>query len=61
MVSNNEIDSEEFADLIADQKLGAEQFVNTQAVSAQAHSQQLTVQLLNMALTTLGPAFGVRR
>jgi hypothetical protein len=55
MLSNKEIDHEEFEDLVADEKLTAEQFVNTQAIDAQAHSKRLTVQLLDIALTKVVP------
>jgi len=46
MLSNGEIDKEEFDDLIADQRLAAEQFVHTQAIGAQVRQQRLTLQLL---------------
>ena len=56
MVSSKEIDNEEFADLIADQKLAAEQFVNTEAIDARARGQRLTIQLLDVAATKIVPA-----
>jgi hypothetical protein len=56
LLSNGEIDKEEFDDLIADQKLVAEQFVNTQAIGAQARTQRLTMQLLDLTITTIAPA-----
>jgi hypothetical protein len=56
LLSNGEIDKEEFDDLIADQKLAAEQFVNTQAIGAQARTQRLTMQLLDLTITTIAPA-----
>jgi hypothetical protein len=56
MLSNNTIDKEEFDDLMADQKLEAEQFVNTQAIGAQAHGQHLTLQLLDLTATKIVPA-----
>ena len=56
MVSSKQIDDEEFEDLIADQKLAAEQFVNTKAIDAQAQGQRLTVHLLDMAVTKVVPA-----
>ena len=56
LLSNGEIDKEEFDDLIADQKLAAEQFVNTQAIGAQARTQRLTMQILDLTITTIAPA-----
>jgi hypothetical protein len=56
LLSTGEIDKEEFDDLIADQKLVAEQFVNTQAIGAQARTQRLTMQLLDLTITTIAPA-----
>ena len=56
MLSNGTIDKEEFDDLMADQKLAAEQFVNTQAIGAQAHGQRLTLQLLDLTATKIVPA-----
>jgi hypothetical protein len=56
MLNNGEIDKEEFDDLIADQKLVAEQFVNTQAIGVQARQQRLTLQLLDLTITTIAPA-----
>src|SRR5260221_12832968 len=50
MLSNNTIDKEEFDDLMA------EQFVNTQAIGAQAHGQHLTLQLLDLTATKIVPA-----
>jgi hypothetical protein len=56
LLSNGEIDKEEFDDLIADQKLAAEQFVNTRAIGAQAREQRLTLQLLDLTITKIVPA-----
>jgi hypothetical protein len=56
MLSNGEIDKEEFDDLIADQRLAAEQFVHTQAIGAQVRQQRLTLQLLDLTFTKLAPA-----
>jgi hypothetical protein len=56
MLSNGEIDREAFDDLIADQRLAAEQFVNTQAIGAQARQQRLTLQLLDLTITKIAPA-----
>ena len=56
MLGNGEIDKEEFDDLIADQKLAAEQFVNTQAIGAQIHQKRLTLQLLDLTITKIVPA-----
>jgi hypothetical protein len=56
MLGNGEIDKEEFDDLIADQKLAAEQFVNTQAIGAQTRQQRLTLQLLDLTITKIVPA-----
>lgn len=56
MLSEDRIDKEEFDDLMADQKLAVEQFLNTQAIGAQAHSQQLTLQLLDLTATKIVPA-----
>jgi hypothetical protein len=56
MLSNGEIDKEEFDDLIADQRLAAEQFVHTQAIGAQVRQQRLTLQLLDLTVTKLAPA-----
>jgi len=56
MLSNGEIDKEEFDDLIADQRLAAEQFVNTQAIGAQARQQRLTLQILDLTITNIVPA-----
>jgi hypothetical protein len=56
MLSNGEIDKEEFNDLIADQRLAAEQFVHTQAIGAQVRQQRLTLQLLDLTVTKLAPA-----
>ena len=56
MLSNGEIDKEEFDDLIADQRLASEQFVHTQAIGAQVRQQRLTLQLLDLTVTKLAPA-----
>jgi hypothetical protein len=56
LLSNGEIDKEEFDDLIADQKLAAEQFVNTQEIGAQARTQRLTMQILDLTITKIAPA-----
>jgi cell division FtsZ-interacting protein ZapD len=56
MLSNGEIDKEEFDALIADQRLAAEQFVHTQAIGAQVRQQRLTLQLLDLTVTKLAPA-----
>src|SRR5260221_14729745 len=53
MLSNNTIDKEEFDDLMADQKLAAEKFVNTHSCGAQAHGQNLTLQLLDLTATKI--------
>ena len=56
LLSNGEIDKEEFDDLIAAQKLAAEQFVNTQEIGAQARTQRLTMQILDLTITKIAPA-----
>jgi hypothetical protein len=56
MVSSKKIDKDEFDDLIADQKLAAQQFVNMQAIDAQARSQRLTIEVMDMAVTKVVPA-----
>ena len=56
MLSNGEIDKEEFDDLIADQRLAAEQFDNTQRIEDQQRRARLTLRVLQLAATTIGPA-----
>ena len=56
MLSEGRIDKEEFDDLMADQKLAAQQFLNTQTIGAQAHGQHLTLQLLDLTATKIVPA-----
>jgi hypothetical protein len=48
-LSNGEISKEEFDDLIATQKLVAEEFVNIQPIGEQARQERLTLQILNLA------------
>jgi hypothetical protein len=56
MLSNETIDKDEFDDLMSDQQMSAEQFVNTQAISAQAGGKRLTLQLMDLAVTKIVPA-----
>ena len=41
---------------MSDQQMSAEQFVNTQAISAQAGGKRLTLQLMDLAVKKIVPA-----
>ena len=56
MLSNGEIDKEEFENLIADRQRAAEQFANTQRIEGQQRRARLTLRILQLAATTIGPA-----
>jgi hypothetical protein len=56
MLHDGTIDKEEFDDLMSDQKLAAEQFVNTQAIGARAGGDRLTLQFLELTATKIVPA-----
>lgn len=54
-LSNGSLDQDEFNELIAAQRAAAEQFVNTQAIAGQARARQLTLNIIDIAVTKVVP------
>lgn len=54
-LSNGSLDQDEFNELIAAQRAAAEQFVNTQAIAGQARARQLTLNVIDIAVTKVVP------
>jgi hypothetical protein len=54
-LSNGDLNQEEFNELIEAQRAAAEQFVNTQAIAAQARARDLTVTVLDIAVKKVAP------
>jgi hypothetical protein len=54
-LSNGDLDQEEFDELIEAQRAAAEQFVNTQAIAGQARARELTLTVLDIAVTKVAP------
>ena len=52
---NGDLDQDEFNELIEAQRAAAEQFVNTQAIAGQARARELTLTVLDIAVTKVAP------
>jgi excinuclease UvrABC ATPase subunit len=54
-LSNGDLNQAEFNELIEAQRAAAEQFVNTQAIAGQARARELTLTVLDIAVTKVAP------
>jgi hypothetical protein len=54
-LSNGDLDEDEFNELIAAQRAAAEQFVNTQAIAGQVRARDLTLNVIDIAVTKVVP------
>ena len=52
---NGDLDQDEFNELIEAQRAAAEQFVNTQAIAGQARARDLTLNVIDIAVTKVVP------
>lgn len=52
---DGELDQDDFNELIEAQRAAAEQFVNTQAIAGQARARQLTLDVIDIAVTKVVP------
>ena len=54
-LSSGELDQDEFNELVEAQRAAAEQFVNTQEIAGQAHARDLTLKVIDIAVTKIVP------
>src|SRR3954466_15102888 len=54
-LSNGTLDQDEFNELIEAQRAAAEQFVNTQEIAGQARARDLTLKVIDIAVTKVVP------
>lgn len=54
-LSNGTLDQDEFNELIEAQRAAAEQFVNTQEIAGQARARELTLNVIDIAVTKVVP------
>ena len=54
-LSNGSLDQDEFNQLIDAQRAAAEQFVNTQEIASQARARELTLKVIDIAVTKVVP------
>ena len=54
-LSNGDLDQDEFNELIAAQRAAAEQFVNTQEIAGQVRARDLTLNVIDIAVTKVVP------
>jgi hypothetical protein len=54
-LSNGDLDQDEFNELIEAQRAAAEQFVNTQEIAGQARARDLTLNVIDIAVTKVVP------
>ena len=54
-LSSGDLDQDEFNELIEAQRAAAEQFVNTQAIAGQARARDLTLNVIDIAVTKVVP------
>ena len=52
---DGDLDQDEFNELVDAQRAAAEQFVNTQAIAGQARARELTLNVLDIAVTKVVP------
>jgi hypothetical protein len=54
-LSNGDLDQDEFNELIEAQRAAAEQFVNTQEIAGQVRARDLTLNVIDIAVTKVVP------
>jgi len=52
---DGDLDQDEFNELVDAQRAAAEQFVNTQAIAGQARARELTLNVIDIAVTKVVP------